>query len=69
MGFDRADPHIAAGMAWLAAHQEMDGTWEETYVPGARPAKDTTARRAEQLWISLAVCRVFKRFGEYVVTG
>ena len=56
MGFPVSDPDVRRGLAWFVEHQEEDGLWEHGYGHGPRA-------RPLRLWIALAVCRVFRRFG------
>jgi hypothetical protein len=59
LGFSPRDEQMQAALRWLADHQQPGGLWRETY---SRPPGPATARaRDKQLWISLAICRVFKR--------
>jgi hypothetical protein len=54
IGFGRTDKDIQRGMEWFIQNQGPDGLWKATY-----------EKRAEMdLWVSLAVCRVLKRFQE-----
>ena len=48
---------LQAALNWFVSNQQTDGLWPSGY-------KDTgTAKsRRNQLWVGLAVCRVFKRF-------
>lgn len=55
LGFSVNDVHIAEGVEWLVLHQQNTGLWKASY-----EMKD----REIDLWTSLAVCRVLKRFTE-----
>jgi hypothetical protein len=46
---------------WLIEHQEPDGLWKVTYVKGKNPV-DNERNRERRLWVSLAICRILKRF-------
>lgn len=50
--FNRDDPQVRRALDWFIARQKEDGTWRLPTVRG----KDRDPR-----WISLAICRVFKR--------
>jgi hypothetical protein len=50
---DLNHPRIAEACAWFAGQQSADGTWRLHATRGSDP--DTA------LWISLAICRVFRR--------
>jgi hypothetical protein len=54
VGLSRHDSQIEAGLNWLRHRQAMDGSWQMKMVRGGDKDLD--------LWFSLAVCRVFKRF-------
>ena len=54
LGFSKNEPHIAKALDWLAARQEENGLWK---------LKTLRNQRAlSQLWLSLAICRIIKRF-------
>lgn len=52
MGFTRDDADIQKGIRWFIENQGEDGLWKASYEK--RPDMD--------LWVSLAVCRVLKRY-------
>lgn len=54
MGFKKKDPDIKKALYWFIKHQESNGMWKSGY----GKAKDRDIHR----WVTLAVCRVFKRF-------
>ena len=64
MGYSRDDPDIRKGLNWLVENQLSDGLWRVTYVEGkkegARSINEKT--REIQLWLTLTVARIFKRF-------
>ncbi|MBN1316647.1 MAG: terpene cyclase/mutase family protein [Anaerolineales bacterium] len=53
------DARVQAALDWLIEHQQEDGLWLETYVPGK--SRETAKTMQERFWITLAICRVFKR--------
>lgn len=55
MGFSDREPQIIEAMSWFVDNQQSSGLWEFK-ITGGRD-KDTL-----QLWLALAVCRIFKRF-------
>lgn len=59
IGLTRADEKVAQGLSWLAANQQPGGLWKVTYA--RENARQTPKMRDQQLWITLAACRVFKR--------
>lgn len=54
MGFSVDNPRITKALDWFTRQQQEDGTWKLTLL--RNKDKDLS------LWLSLAVCRVFKRF-------
>ena len=56
---DRNDSKIQEAMQWFIDHQNTNGTWNYTYVPGKyiRNHKNETTN----LWITLTICRIFHR--------
>ena len=56
-------PHtepITRALNWLLDQQQSNGLWRTSYVQPCE--KETTKVRDMKLWISLAICRVFKSF-------
>ena len=47
---------------WLIEQQQPNGLWRVSYVQPRAQEKETAKVRDMKLWISLAICRVFKRF-------
>jgi hypothetical protein len=54
--FTTNDPHVKKAIEWLVAKQQKTGSWNLTILKG----KDKEVNR----WMSLAICRVIKRFHE-----
>jgi hypothetical protein len=52
--FTTNDPHVKKAVDWLVAKQQKIGSWNLTILKG----KDKEVNR----WMSLAICRVIKRF-------
>jgi hypothetical protein len=61
MGFPGDDPDIARGLDWFVANQQDDGLWNASYKKGDK-FRGTPKEIEERLWVSLAVCRMLKRF-------
>jgi hypothetical protein len=61
MGFPGDDPDIKTALDWFIENQEPDGLWKVTYVKGKNPV-DNERNRERRLWVSLAICRILKRF-------
>jgi hypothetical protein len=62
MGFSSQDEQIRKGLDWLREHQEQSGLWRVSYMKLEEKEKDTAKALEMKLWVSLAVCRVFRRF-------
>ena len=58
LGFSKDDPSMEEALHWLRDHQEDCGLWKVSYVQSAR---ETAKTRAMQFWVTLAICRVWKR--------
>ena len=63
LGFSRKDSDIRLGLDWFFKHQKEDGLWDLTYVPG-KSIKENEKISLERQWLSLDICRMFKRFYE-----
>jgi hypothetical protein len=59
MGLSKDDPSIKLALDWLRKRQEKTGLWKASYVAGARENSKT---RAVRPWITLAICRILRRF-------
>lgn len=61
MGFSKEDKDVKIALKWFIDHQEEDGLWKVSY---SRIHKFPDNKRTLQsrLWITLAICRIFKRF-------
>ena len=55
LGFSREEPQIDKALKWFAGNQQKNGLWELKILKGHN--KDVL-----QLWMALAICRIFKRF-------
>lgn len=60
VGVPAEDVQIQKGLDWLLEHEEKDGLWRVTYAK--EKPRDTLKNREMRLWITLAICRIFKRF-------
>lgn len=61
MGFSGEDEAIRQALAWFADHQQEDGLWKVSYARPDEPEKETAKAQETKLWVSLAICRVFKK--------
>jgi hypothetical protein len=59
--FSPEDKDIEHALNWLRSHQQEDGLWLISYSK-KHQVKHNTRTREMQLWISLAICRIWKRF-------
>jgi len=62
LGFSASDDDIAAALAWFVDHQREDGLWDVAYALG-REGKDEPGKPEERLWLTLRICRMFRRYG------
>jgi Prenyltransferase and squalene oxidase repeat len=60
IGFTPDDGDIRKALEWLAGRQQQDGLWKSSY---SRLHKSPERRRT-QLWVTLAICRIFERLYE-----
>ena len=68
IGCSRQDEDIQKALRWFVDNQQPDGLWKTSYEQAKH--KEPTAREQEtRHWVSLAVCRVLKRFAEYAPEG
>lgn len=61
MGFRKDDPDITRGLDWFVANQQGDGLWKVSYKKGDK-FRGTPKEIEERLWLSLAVCKMLRRF-------
>jgi len=61
IGVSNDDPQIQQALDWLIDHQEESGLWRVSYARPGEKEKQTPKARATKRWVSLAICRVFKR--------
>ncbi len=60
MGFARHDPDIRKGLDWFVVHQQENGLWRTGYEQAKR-LRLTQKERDAQLWVTLVICRLFRR--------
>lgn len=61
IGLPKEDEHIRPALDWLREHQDESGGWKVSYARPQEEEKETARAREMKLWISLAICRVFRR--------
>ena len=65
IGLSSHDEQIQQSLQWLIDHQEENGLWKVSYARPQEKEKETAKARETKLWVSLAICRVFKRLVEH----
>lgn len=60
IGIPEKDPDVRRALQWFIDNQEDNGLWRLSYQK--KGFKDTPRSREMQLWVSLAICRIFKRY-------
>ena len=61
MGFTPEHTKAKEALNWFIAHQSDDGLWENSYRRNARKI-DSEWAHEHRFWVTLAICRVIKRF-------
>jgi hypothetical protein len=64
MRFTSEDPQIKLALDWFREHQEASGLWKVSYMKPTELEKDTPKIKEMKLWISLVICRIFKRLND-----
>jgi hypothetical protein len=62
IGLTINDSQILGALSWFVEHQQENGLWKVTYAQPGRISRETIKDQTMKLWISLAICRIFKRF-------
>ena len=57
------DDQIARALDWFRDHQEASGLWKVSYANPEEQEKGNPKTQSMKRWVSLAICRVFKRIG------
>jgi hypothetical protein len=61
IGVSRDNEHVDGALRWLVANQEESGLWRTSYAMAGDKTKENAGMGGMGPWVSLAVCRVFKR--------
>jgi hypothetical protein len=61
IGLPVEDDDIRNALGWLAEHQRPDGLWETSY-SAIHKYRDNRRSGDTRLWVTLAICRIVKRF-------
>jgi hypothetical protein len=62
IGLSKNDEQIQQALTWLVDHQQEDGLWKVTYAKPQDKEKDNAKTQEMKAWITLAICRVFRRY-------
>lgn len=55
LGFSKSEPQIEKALDWIISNQQKSGIWNLYILKGHN-------KNILQLWLALAICRIFKRF-------
>jgi Squalene-hopene cyclase C-terminal domain len=61
IGIPPADPDVKKALDWFIANQTETGLWKVSYSK-IHKAPLNSKTEEEKLWVSLAICRVFRRY-------
>jgi hypothetical protein len=61
IGLGAEDERIGRALQWLIDHQGTEGLWRDTYAKPRAKGEETPKIREARCWVSLAICRVFRR--------
>jgi hypothetical protein len=61
IGIPSTDGDIKRALDWFIDHQQEDGLWKSSY-SHIHKASENSKSLEQRLWISLAICRMLKRF-------
>jgi hypothetical protein len=61
IGLSKDDEQISNALNWFIDNQEKSGLWRTSYVRAKGDGIESAKDKEMRLWISLAICRVFKR--------
>ena len=61
IGVSRDDENVGRALSWFVDNQEECGLWKTSYVKEGDKEKENAAMKGMRPWVSLAICRVFKR--------
>jgi hypothetical protein len=61
IGLSIDDEQMKQAVNWFIDHQEQSGLWKVSYTKPEEMEKETAKTRERKRWVSLAICRVFRR--------
>ncbi len=59
IGIPKENENVSKALDWLIEHQQESGLWKSSY---ARGGKAHAGSKGSDPWVSLAICRVLKRY-------
>jgi len=62
ISLSKEDEQVRQGLEWLRDNQERSGLWKISYINPNAKEKETAKVHDMKFWVSLAICRVFRRF-------
>ncbi len=62
IGIPKADKNVGQALAWLVDHQQGTGLWKSSYAAAEGGAREHPGAKGQAEWVSLAICRVLKRY-------
>jgi hypothetical protein len=62
IGISRSDDNVSQALAWLVDKQQDTGLWKTSYAVEGGRQKEHAGSKGKEEWVSLAICRVLKRY-------
>jgi len=62
IGIPKEDENVARALDWLVENQQASGLWKTSYVEKDGKVQGHAGMKQMEGWITLAICRVFKRY-------
>jgi hypothetical protein len=59
IGISKENENVGKALDWLIEHQQESGLWKSSY---AKQGKAHAASKGSDPWVSLAICRIMKRY-------
>jgi hypothetical protein len=59
IGVPKENENVRKALDWLVDHQQENGLWKSSYAEGG---KAHAASKDSGPWVSLAICRILKRY-------
>lgn len=61
IGLSKDENAIQQALQWFTEHQEKNGLWKLSYAKNSKN-KENKKILAEKCWVTLAICRIFRRY-------